>query len=306
MTTHPPRNRRVRRGAVIATTAALLLAGCGDDGGDSGAPPGLDDIVEDLDATTEPDSDDAGGGGDATTELEIVPPTFHLPATAEVPPDFEMLPAVCDSPDRDGTWITYAVPADWDNTSRSSGGAGSPLSTSTELGFVRPDAGDVSIDLEPENRMPDGTILDGSGEEWESFDYEITTYSDEGETTTEVTFESRGSVTVGEQDVEIWIAEQSQAPDELRSTRAMARVELADLPNPAVGDDDKVRPASFVVTISWDAEDGDLDDGTMGRIIESLTLPDCSRERIVAQEEVQLGEDLDGDGDVATAQDLFG
>ncbi|QGG96792.1 hypothetical protein [Actinomarinicola tropica] len=310
MTNHPNRLRRTRRGAVIAAAAVLLLSGCGDDGGDdTTSPPGLDDLVGGNGDVGGDDPNDAGHGDtgdDGSVELEIVPPSFHLPATADVPSDFEVLPAACDAPDGDGTWITYAVPEDWDNTSRSGGGSGSPLSTSTELGFVRPDAGDVSVDLEPESRMPDGTILDASGEEWESFDYEITTYSGDGETTTEVTFESRGTVTVGEQDVEIWVADQSQAPDELGSTEAKARVEVADLPNPAAGDEDKLRPASFVVTISWDAEDGDIDDATIGSIIESLTLPDCTRERIVALEEVQLGEDLDGDGEVSTAQDLFG
>lgn len=310
-TTPTPTRPRTRRLIGVVAVAALALAGCGgDDGGDeSGLPSGLDELVEDAGDGGELDlGDDGSSDGDATaegTDLEIVPPRFHLPAAADVPSGFEMLPAACDPPEGEGTWITYAVPEAWENTSRGSGGSGSPLSTSTELGFVRPDAGDVSVDVEPENRMPDGTILDGSGEEWESFDYEITTYSDDGETTDQIAFESRGTVTVGEQDVEIWVADQAQS-EMLRSTQAKARVEAADLPNPAIGDDDKLAPASFVVTISWDADAGEVDDGTMGSILRTLTMPECTRDRIVAQSEVQLGVDLDDDGEVATVEDLFG
>ncbi|PWG73393.1 hypothetical protein DF186_23305, partial [Enterococcus hirae] len=73
-----------------------------------------------------------------------------------------------------------------------------------------------------------------------------------------ITYDEVATASVGDQDVAVLVAEQDQAPEMLGATEYNARLELAELPNPAPGDDDGSTPASMVVTISFDAEELEL------------------------------------------------
>ncbi len=60
----------------------------------------------------------------------------------------------------------------------------------------------------------------------------------------------------------------------------------------------------MVVTILHDAEEMDLDTDTVTQIIESFAIPECTQRQVVTEREVLLGQDIDGDGEVATIEDM--
>lgn len=295
--THPLGRRRLLAPATALAAALLLLAGCGDD--DTG---GLDQAIEDLptdvpDEETAPDElDDPAGEGLAEPELQ--PLRIMLPEPTDPPAGFRAIPPVCEA-DEGGVWFTFAVPEGWDATGRSFGGSGSPLGDSIDLRFDTGD-GDVTVATDPDSRRPDGTILNGAGEEWESFDYDYT----RGEESGRITYDEVATASVGDQDVAVVVAEQDQAPEMLGATEYKARLELAELPNPAPGDDDGITPASMVVTISFDAEELELAADEVVEILSTFAAPECTVDRIVAGREILLGEDVNGDGEVSTVDDL--
>lgn len=284
---------------------SLLLVACG--GGSETAEEELSSVIDEmteaaegLEETSQGGSSEDGSSEDGAADLEVKPPEFHLPAPDEPPAGFVLVPAACESEDG-GSWITYAVPEDWDNTSRSGGGSGSPLSTGVELGFDLADGGQVGVELAVEPRQPDGTIMTSSGEEFESFDYEYSV----GDDSTTITYDLMETVTVGDQEVEIWKAPKEQAPDFVSTTEHKARFEVASLPNPAPGDDDKYMPASFVLTVSHDPDQVSLDDETVTSLVESLALPECTVDEVQVQQEIRFGEDFNGDGEVTTPEDMM-
>lgn len=295
--THTPGYRRTRLSAALVATCLLVVA-CGGGGGElAEAEEELSDMVSEMEEAAETMPTDPG---ETPNEMEVLPPEFHLPEATDPPAGYARIPAMCETEDG-GAWITYAVPEEWEATSRGGGGSGSPLSTSLELGFDLSSGGGVSVDLEPESRQPDGTIVGSDGQPFESFDYDYSI----GDDSTTITFDSLGNVTVGDQEIEVWVAPRDQAPDFLSTTEHKARFEVASTPNPAPGDDDGYMPASYVLTVTHDPDDVDLDDETVTTLVESLALPACTIDEVQVTQEVRFGEDFNGDGEVATAEDLM-
>lgn len=294
------RNLPIRLSATVAALS-LLATACG------GGGEAEDELSQMMDEMTEAAEDAEPSAGDPTDSgsddgsIEVLPPEFHLPDPTDAPSGFSRLPAVCESEEGDGAWITYAVPEGWESTSRSGGGSGSALSTNLELGFDHPQGGRVGVELDPESRQPDGTILSGSGEEFQSFDYEHSV----GDDSTTITYDLIETVAIGEQEVEVWKAPRDQAPDFLSTTEHKARFEVASLPNPAPGDDDGYTPASFVLTVAHNPDEVDLDDGTVTTLVESLALPGCTVNEIQLAQEVRFEEDFNGDGEVTTSEDML-
>lgn len=285
---------------LLATT--LVLTACGGATDElAEAEDEFSELIDEMEKAAEETPEDAGDDPAVASAREVLPPEFHLPEPTDSPAGYSRVPAVCES-DADGAWITYAVPEDWENNSRGGGGSGSPLSASLELGFDLPNGGRVSVDLEPESRRPDGSIVTSSGEPFESFDYDYSI----GDDSTTITFDSLETVSAGDQEIDVWVAARDQAADFLSATEHKARFEVASLPNPAPGDDDGYMPASFVLTVVHNPDEVDLDDGVVTNVVESLALPACTTDRVQQEQELRFDEDFDGDGEVATPDDLMG
>lgn len=296
---------RLLRPAATVVVGLLVLAGCGSSGdGEDSANTG-DDLStttlvapgDDAEPTTDPQTDEGTG-------TDVVPPQRILPTESEVVDGFVEVPAECLDPDQYAAGLSFAVPEGWEATGISRGGSGSPLNDSAELTFTTAD-GRVWVDLSPDSVQPDGTIT-VNGEPFTSFDYEYESYSSSGEEDSgEITFESLGEVPVGDQDVEVWFADQAQDTDFLSYTEYKARVRTADLTNPAVGDADGVILASMVVTVVHDAEETDISLDEVAGIIAGLAIPDCTWDHEVAMLEIALNMDLNNDGEIATPQDIL-
>ncbi|MFP3915083.1 MAG: hypothetical protein ACLFWM_09430 [Actinomycetota bacterium] len=61
----------------------------------------------------------------------------------------------------------------------------------------------------------------------------------------------------------------------------------------------------YVVSVAHDPGEVDLDTEVVNTLIGSLALPACTTDRVLVGREVLLGEDLNGDGEVATAEELM-
>lgn len=305
MTTH--RSSLFTRVRFLSTLVGVtvVLAACGGGAADelTEAEDEFSQLIEDMEDIEESaedlpeEGDDPGGFAQ-----EVLPPEFHLPEPTDPPAGYTRIPAMCESDGGDGAWITYAVPEDWENNSRGGGGSGSPLSTSLELGFDLPDSGRIGVELDTEPRQPDGSITTRSGEPFESFDYDYSV----GDDSTTITFDSLETVAAGDQEIEVWVAPRDQAPDFLSTTEHKARFEVASLPNPAAGDDDGYMPASYVLTVVHNPDEVQLDDEVVTTLAESLALPACTVDRVQQEQELRFDEDFNGDGEVATPDDLMG
>lgn len=285
-------NHRRHMGALLAAApVALVLAGCGSD--EATLPEGMEEefgeLLEDVDAE-ETSTDNQGP--------EIVPLEILLPEEGTTPSGWTRLPATCASPEGVG-WFTHAVPAGWEKGGVGSG-SGGPLGHSVDVTY-RTGSGEVTVALDGDSRDHDGEFTDGSDG---SFDYEWESFGDDGTASGEITFDRMSTVQVGDQEVEIFVADPSQAPDIVSSVEHKARVEVAQVPNPAPGDRDGQRPHSYVIEIRYSPEDVQLPDATVEGIVASLAMPECSREMLVVTTEVQLSADVDEDGNVATAEDF--
>lgn len=177
--------------------------------------------------------DDTGDDGerDGSGDRELEPLRFLLPDESDPGAGFTRVTAECADTEGYGAYVTFAHPEGWDPSGRGSGGGGSVLGTSVDLRFTT-ENGEVEVEMEADSRRPDGPPLNSDGEPFESFDYEST----RGDDTVTISYEPVGTVTVGEQEAEIVVADQAQAPDFLSRTEHKVRLELAELPNPAPGD----------------------------------------------------------------------
>lgn len=229
-TTQP---RSLLRGAVVGA-AVLALAACGGDDDEAFedlVPDEVTEQIENAEEQGEEQPDDVEEQG----ERELQPLRFLLPDEDDPGDGFTRITASCVDTDDFGASLTFGVPDEWEATGRSAGGGGSMLGGNVDLTFDT-GSGEVEIEMEPDSRMPDGPPLDSEGEPWESFDYEIT--GSEGSRT--VSFDSVDTVTVGDQEVEIFLAEQDPDTVFTSLTEHKVRLETVELPNPAPGDEDEV------------------------------------------------------------------
>lgn len=302
-----PTHRTARRGIQAMAVAALLtFTACGG-GGDDSSRTESDKRSTTIAAAAERGSSTTAAGSTATAE-----PVLALPLDAEAPDGFrpasEHCRAEAGTTDEEGTyrtWIGHAVPEAWKSAGFSGGGSGG-THDSQALKFDV-DGGNslhgmVEIGVDWDSRSPDGTVLDSNGDPFESFDYEITTMGDET-TTTQVTYDEVGTVDIGEGSAELFYRDPAQSPDDLGTTaQYKARVTAYELPRDR-SNLGKLTPDSFVVTVEFDAEDTPLESDVIEQILGSFTMPQCTWDQVLADAELQLGVDLDGDGKARDADD---
>lgn len=296
MTSH--RSSTGRRRSALATAAAVLLlaSSCGgdDDASEVTEPPRPDR----EETAAEPVADDDDGAA-----TEVPAPEWALDETPAVADGFRQVDARCDAEDERGAWLALAVPEGWELKGAGSAGSGSPLGDSATLEFDT-GAGSVKVELEPDRMDAEGNVLGPEGEPWTTFDYEWSSFGDSGEKTGTITFDAVGTVELADQQVELFVAPRDQDPEFLSATQYKARVELARLPNFAL--DNQLHPASTVIVITHDPDAVELGEDEVTAIVGSLAIPTCTRDRVIGQLEMTIGEDLDGDGHVTSVEDLLG
>lgn len=302
MSSTRPRPFTKRGLSALAVAAVLTLASCGG-GGDGDTADGDAGSV----ATTV-----AGESGSSTTATdgptESAEAVAHLPIGGEAQDGHRLGAASCAAETDDdeyASWVVYSVPENWVANGFSGGGSGGP-NDSQELSFDidggNSDDGRVTVDVEWDSRSPDGTILDVNGDPFESFDYEITIHGDETESH-QIVYEKVATVEVGEGEADLYFRDPAQNTEQLDTTaQYKARVTAYELPKhaPAL---DELTPYSFVVTIEFDTDDAALEQDVIEAVLGSFTFPQCTWDRILADAELRLGVDLDGDGHARNAQD---
>lgn len=283
--------RGSRRIAAVAFAVALIAAGCGGGGDDdsdaaSGSTRPAPTSADSGSGENEPD-DGAEDVAEETAGADLAELEALLPEEAVAPDGFEMLAGKCmvDEGPTPG-WFTYAVPSGYVQAGASSAGSGGPLGDETEAKYET-DSGYVTVAISVDQRNGEGNVVDDDGEETESFDYL------DGDDT--VTFDAVATLTVADRQVELMKADGDEAE---------YRAQVEALLLPSFADPAEQSSAVIVVTISHDT-DVVLTEDEIGAIVESLSMPACTMERITIQQEMMHQVDLDGDGTVATIEDLM-
>ena len=305
MTMHRPQDLRIpTRRTIVALLAvgALTLAGCSS--GDDSA----DDQAADEPMTTQAQESDTDPTVDDEAEVVSAEAIALLPIDADAPDGTTMITAECpetdeaaeaeDAPtaDRYRSPITFAVPDTWTPMGQGSGGSGSITGTDWDLSFDDEADERITVDHDWDPLTADGEIAGPDGEPWESFDEE----SSKGAATTEITYDEVATVTVGDQDVDVFFRDPAQDPEELTTAVYKARIEVLEVPRSSL-EVDETRVHSFVVTIEADAENPALTQDVVETIIGSYTIPECSWDALIDEQELLLQMDLNDDGDVMTA-----
>lgn len=290
------RRRRRRSIAAVAVAATLVVAGCGssDDSADQGdGDPAPGSTAPDSGTATTPDGDPEDGPSDPVdATIEVL-----VPQQTTAPAGFTTIDPSCASPDSGIGWFSYAVPDSWTPAGVSSGGSGSAFGSITDARFDTP-SGSVTVTITPDDRDAEDRIVDGQGEPDETLDSE---QSVDGTGVT-VTQAGVSMVAVGDQMVELAVADQTQAGGS-GETVYRARIEVLKAPS-FLTNGETIRTESLVMSIHLGG-DTVLSAEEAEEIVGSFSLPDCTLERFTITAEMSVNMDLDGDGRVSEAADLL-
>lgn len=307
----------------LAVAAALGLGACGGGGdGDAADPtlPGFPDGIEVPEAET---GTDGGSDDPAEPTSEDAPdPIALLPLEARTPDGFRQLAANCDpgypsDPNRTGsgepdvedgedkysTWITYAVPEEWGIGGRGAAGSGGVTGTDEDRSFTfdpeNSSKGRLEVEVSWANVDSDGKVSTWDGQPWEGFDYEVTIGDDKAT----ITYENVATVSVGDQEVDLFHMDPAQAPDHVSETEYGALIDVMELPGRRVLGGPTSQPYAVFVAISFDGERNPVDQETIEKIVGSFTLPSCTWERTLLDHEMIVSLDLNGDGHIRTPEE---
>lgn len=292
---------------MMFVATAMILTGCG--GGDSDDKTTSDD-------TNSPSNPAGLSSDDPTASMEPAvdespEAVSRLPFEPNTPADFEQGVATCDVPKdapdpepgtRHPTWITYAVPTSWDARGWGSGGSGGATGTSESLSFSTDggsgNSSEVEFSLDWEQRDQEGNLTHFDEETLDSFDYESSIDDD----TVRITYEKVGTVTVGEQDVELFFRDPAQSPKHVSRPQYKARVMAFEWPQPHR--EGALMPESFVVSVDFSAENPAVTQDVVESVLTSYAMPACTWDDIIDTYELMMQVDMNGDGEVRNAEDL--
>ncbi|MGB3411917.1 MAG: hypothetical protein WBA45_12060 [Microthrixaceae bacterium] len=319
-------SRSIRRGLpVLALAAALGLVGCGGGGDDASSDTTAESGSQSSNSADREGSSEEAGSEPASEDFPK--PVAVLPFEVEAPAGFKVLPASCspggaDDPNRPvssdaasedeqslelkyATWITYAIPDEWGIGGRSSGGSGGVTGTDVDRTFtVDPEnssKGSVKIAVEWDSRNSDGQVTDWNGDEWKTFDYDSKIGDDEAR----ITFENVATVEVGDQTAELFYMDPAQAPEHESKTQYKVRLSAFEVPSTRTDSGGyELAPYSFLVTVTFDAEDFPIDQATVENVVESFIMPECTWDRVLTDHELRLNLDLNDDGHIRNAEDV--
>jgi hypothetical protein len=280
--------RRLAATLACCTLPFTLLACGSDDDGDA-ASDLLDQIEQeigteiDVDAGSGPDA----GDGPSDPDAPLPEPEFALTGDVDPPDGWVEDPANCRSDDESGPPLfAYHVPSEWDRTGSGYGGSGG-AGGSGDHTYELPEGLTVEVEIDSDGYADAmGTPADGSGQPWETWDYDITSYSDAGEETHRATYDEVDPVEIDGESFDLWRLDQAQS-DLISASEYKLRIVYAQVPYRGV--EVGLRPESATVTITWDADDGELDEAVARDLLGSFRLDECARELIVEQLELIHG-----------------
>ncbi len=273
-----------------ATSTALLLAvglaGCG--GSDDDAQQDVQDEVNEQLEDLGIDTDDLDQQSGSNSQPE--PPEFFLTGTVDPPAGWVEDPARCAEPDPEGPpFFNYYVPAEWNRVGSGHGGSGATGGT----GDHRYEVGDANVEVEiSEDQWTVDKVVnrDNVPEVWTSWDYEITTYTDDGDDVEEITYDEAGSADIDGDSVDVWYLDETQS-ENVNQSEYKTRVVFGDVPAMTPGGGDR-QPASATVTFSWSAEDIDFAEEEAAEILSTFRLAECAAEGLTEQYELLTGADF--------------
>jgi len=258
---------------VVLVGCVVSVAACGGGGDPTGA---LTDAFDGVDADVpqpdrvEPDHAESGG-----TPVEVRPPEFFLTGSLDAPAGTVLDPANCGRPDDSGPpYFEYYVPADWIVRSSGYGGAGGVTGGGSHS-YERPDGTTLHLEIETDSYL-DTEPLDGNGAPWTTWDYDITSYTDDGEETTRITYDAAGQVDIDGESFDLYALDQAQS-DILSASEYKVRIVFAEVPTGRPDGYDR-RPESAEVTVSWNATNGDVTVQEVHDLLSTFRLAQCAQD----------------------------
>ncbi len=173
------------------------------------------------------------------------------------------------------------------------------MGTDGDVEFDNESGEEVTVSYEWDNRNMSGEVSDSGGRPQKSFDYEI--IKADGSTT--VTYKKVSNLTVGDQDVDLYYRDPAQAPDDISKAQYKARINVLELPRSPT-EPDVAMMQSVMVTIEFDPAASAVTQDVISTIIGSLSMPSCTWDDILEEQELMLQMDLNGDGKLRTAADV--
>ncbi len=142
----------------------------------------------------------------------------------------------------------------------------STASAIAPMNFPMVPASEIEVDTDS---YLSGEPVESDGTPWTSWDYSITSYSEDAEVTTEAVYVPIDPVTIDGETFDLWFLDQAQ--DELiYASEYKLRVVFPDVPSG--GPPGERRPYSATVTLAWDVEAGDFDEAQDRLILRPLDL----------------------------------
>lgn len=274
-------------GALLACTWSLSACG----GSDSSALPVADEpgLAGGATDANESDASDGDGGEGPSGSRNVRAPEFVLTGSVDEPTGWILDPANCASPDESGPpFFDHFVPGDWIRRGSGYGGAGG-VSGSGDHSYERPDGMRVNLEVDTDSYL--GTDpLDADGDPWETWDNDIVEYTDSGERTTRIAYTQLDPVEVDGETFDLYLLDQAQS-DLVFASEYKLRVVFADVPTGGPAGQDR-RPESATVTISWDADDGDLPEVEARELLSTFRLATCAQEGLTDLYETLTGSEF--------------
>lgn len=274
-------------GALLLCTSAL--AACGES--ESTSRDATDGSSAASDGTTDADQPDASNGDAGAGQTgpgEVRAPEFMLTGPVDAPAGWVLDPANCVSPEESGPpFFDYFVPGDWVRRGSGYGGSGG-VTGSGDHSYELPGGMRVTVKVETDSYSGTDPIA-ADGTPWETWDNDIVEFTDAGERTTRITYTELDPVEIDGETFDLYRLDQAQS-GLLSASEYKLRIVFADVPTGARGQDR--RPESAPVTISWDAEDGDLSDDTVRELLSTFRVATCAQEGLVELYEILTGSEF--------------
>ncbi len=250
-------------------------------------------------------------GDDGEQPLESGEATPFLPFDAVAPSGRRTVAESCGPDDDDKVdvangedqWpkhrspMLFAVPDDWHNIQTSTSGTFF-VGNDVRMTFGTGSKDQVDVGIEWDQRNLADEVTDPNGDPRTTFDYDST----RGDSSTVIEYERVATVSIGDQDVEVFYRDPKQAPDHVSGEEYVARVTAMEVTNPEPSSSGTAT-SSFVLKITFESDATDMTPDLVESIISSFSIPTCQWDQEVLNQEFNRQIDLNGDGNVESFEE---